>query len=682
MKDKNTTKKQRIHSRTDTSEHIVSPPARRKQKQETLPCRKPVLHLSPATSTINRELSMRLSDVFDGLKRISTGDPTVRIDETSDIEMIAQLKHLVNVTGQNIGEIVDQSHEFAMGLAEHFDVLHRVSQGDLSARVSGNSDVELLESLKNVTNETIESISKEINERKEAEESLRKLEELESSLLSAIPHAVIGLQERTIVFANKAIRHVFGWEPTELIGGKTRLLYRTDDEYEKIGRHFYPVLEQQLTHSEEFPCRHRNGRDILCKVHAAVIGKQLKGKGIVVIYEDITERKQAEEEKRRLEAQLFQSQKMEAVGQLAGGIAHDFNNILTAIVGYGNLLKTELKKDDPLISYTAQILNAAERAANLTHDLLTFSRRQFISPNPRHLNTIIRSVERLLARLIGENIELSIELAETDLTVMADSTHIDQVLMNLAANARDAMPDGGSLIIRTQLLKLDNRFIKAHGYGKPGDYALISLEDTGAGMDEKTRTRIFEPFFTTKEIGKGTGLGLAIVYGIIKQHDGYINVYSEPGKGTTFKIYLPLTQSVVEDVRQTDPLPVQKGTETILIVEDDTQVRNLMKEVLSKSGYSILEAVDGEVAMSVFSENKDAIDLIILDVMMPKKNGKETYDAIQKVTPDPKVIFISGYSADVIQRKNILKKGSHFISKPVSPTELLNMVRKVLDNAE
>ena len=246
----------------------------------------------------------------------------------------------------------------------------------------GHSDVELLESLKNVTNETIESISKEIDERREAEESLRKLEELESSLLSAIPHAVIGLHERTIVFANKAIRDVFGWEPRELIGGKTRVLYRTDDEYEEIGRHFYPVLEQKQTHSEEFPCRHKNGRDILCKVHAAVIGKQLKGKGIVVMYEDITERKRADEEKCRLEAQLFQAQKMEAVGQLAGGIAHDFNNILTAIVGYGNLLKTELMPDDPLISYTAQILNAAERAANLTHDLLTFSRRQFISPKP------------------------------------------------------------------------------------------------------------------------------------------------------------------------------------------------------------------------------------------------------------------------------------------------------------
>jgi two-component system cell cycle sensor histidine kinase/response regulator CckA len=417
-------------------------------------------------------------------------------------------------------------------------------------------------------------------------------------------------------------------------------------------------------------------------MHAAVIGQQLQEKGIVVIYEDITERKRAEEEKCRLEAQLFQAQKMEAVGQLAGGVAHDFNNILTAIIGYGNLLKTELREDDPLLSYAAQILNAAERAANLTHDLLTFSRRQFISPNPRHLNTIIRNIERLLARLIGENIELSIELAETDLTVMADSTHIDQVLMNLAANARDAMPNGGSLIIRTELLKLDHRFIKAHGYGKSGDYALVSFEDTGEGMDDKTRIRIFEPFFTTKEIGKGTGLGLAIVYGIIKQHDGYINVYSEPGKGTTFKIYLPLTQSVAEDVRQTDLLPVQKGTETILIVEDDMQVRNLMKEVIIKSGYSILEAVDGEDAIRVFSKNKDAIHLIILDVMMPKKNGKEVYDAIQRVIPDPKVIFISGYSADVIQRKNILKKGSHFISKPVSPTELLNMVRKVLDKKE
>ena len=682
MKDRTKSKKQRIDAGIDVSRQTASPQALRKQVKKPSKYKKSAPSPCTQIEHINLELAMRLSEIFDALKRISTGDPTVRIDETSDIELISQLKHLVNVTGQNIGEIVDQSHEFAMGLAEHFDVLHRVSQGDLSARVSGTSDVELLESLKNVTNETIGSISNEISERREAEESLRKLEELESSLLSAIPHAVIGLHERTIVFANKAIRDVFGWEPAELIGGKTRVLYRSDDEYEEIGRRFYPVLEQKQTHSEEFPCRHKNGNDILCKVHAAVIGKQLKRKGIVVMYEDTTERRRADEEKCRLEAQLFQAQKMEAVGQLAGGIAHDFNNILTAIVGYGNLLKTELAADDPLISYTAQILNAAERAANLTHDLLTFSRRQFISPKPVHLNTIIRSVERLLARLIGEDIGLSIELAETDLTVMADITHIDQVLMNLAGNARDAMPDGGSLIIRTELLTLDDRFIKAHGYGKPGGYALISFEDTGAGMDEKTRMRIFEPFFTTKEVGKGTGLGLAIVYGIIKQHDGYINVYSEPGKGTTFKIYLPLTQSVAEDVRQADPLPVRRGNETILIVEDDMQVRNLMKEVLIKNGYSILEAVDGEVAMSVFSENKDAIHLIILDVMMPRKNGKETYDAIQKITPGSKVIFISGYSADVIQRKNILKKGSHFISKPISPTELLNMVRTVLDKKE
>jgi PAS domain S-box-containing protein len=679
MKNKKKSIEQRIDPRIDISKQSASPQSLQKQGGKPSKCRTSTPKPCTETEHINIELSMRLSEVFDALNRISAGDPTVRIDETSNIELISQLKHLVNVTGQNIGEIVDQSHEFAMGLAEHFDVLHKVSKGDLRARVSGTSDVELLESLKNVTNETIESISKEIDERREAEESLRKLEELESSLLSAIPHAVIGLHERTIVFANKAIRDVFGWEPRELIGGKTRVLYRTDNEYEEIGHRFYPVLEQKQTHSEEFHCRHKNGGDILCKVHAAVIGRQLKGKGIVVMYEDVTERKRADEEKCRLEAQLFQAQKMEAVGQLAGGIAHDFNNILTAIVGYGNLLKTELMPDDPLISYAAQILNAAERAANLTHDLLTFSRRQFISPRPVHLNTIIRCVERLLARLIGEDIELSIELAETDLTVMADSTHIDQVLMNLAANARDAMPDKGSLIIRTERLKLDNRFVKAHGYGKPGNYALISFEDTGAGMDKKTRMRIFEPFFTTKEVGKGTGLGLAIVYGIIKQHDGYINVYSEPGKGTTFKIYLPLTQSIAEDVRQTDPLPAQKGNETILIVEDDRQVRNLMKEVLSKSGYSILEAVDGEDAMSVFSENKDAIHLTILDVMMPRKNGKEAYDAMQKTSPDAKVIFISGYSADVIQRKNILKKGSHFISKPVSPTELLNMVRTVLD---
>jgi nitrogen-specific signal transduction histidine kinase len=387
---------------------------------------------------------------------------------------------------------------------------------------------------------------------------------------------------------------------------------------------------------------------------------------------DITERK-------RLEQQLLQAQKMEAIGQLAGGIAHDFNNILTAIIGFGTLLKIETSKDDLLRSYVTQILTSAERAANLTQALLAFSRRQIISPRPMNLNEIIQGVERLLSRLIGEDIELSTFLTDKELTVMADSGQIETVLMNLATNARDAMPDGGSLIIKTELTEINHEFIKAYGYGRPGFYALILVEDTGHGMDEKTKERIFEPFFTTKEVGKGTGLGLSMVYGIIQQHDGYINVYSEPGKGSTFKIYLPLIKSKVEEAELVVHPVLKRGTETVIVAEDDSQVRELIKEVLEGFGYKVMEAADGEDALKVFNENKDRIQLLILDVVMPKKNGKEVYDEIRKVRPDIKAIFTSGYNVDIIHQKGILEEGSDFISKPISPEELLRKVREILD---
>ncbi len=395
--------------------------------------------------------------------------------------------------------------------------------------------------------------------------------------------------------------------------------------------------------------------------------------GIVENFTDITERK-------KLEGQLLQAQKMEAVGQLAGGIAHDFNNILTAIIGFGTLLNTEMSKDDPLRNYVKQILASSERAAKLTQALLAFSRKQIISLRTVNLNEIIVSLETLLSRLIGEDIELSTVLVDEDLTVMADSTQIEQVLMNLATNARDAMPDGGQLTIRTELAQFDYEYIKTHGYGKPGPYALISVEDAGVGMDVKTRDRIFEPFYTTKEVGKGTGLGLAMAYGIIKQHDGYINVYSEPGKGTTFKIYLPLIRSKVEEEKIANLYIMKRGTETILVAEDDTQVRDLTKHILEGFGYQVMEAGDGEEAISVFNDNKDRIQLLILDVVMPKKNGKEVYDEIKKIRPDIKAIFTSGYNAEIIHKKGILEKGLGFITKPFLPQELLKKVREFLDS--
>jgi len=620
-----------------------------------------------------------LSEIYEALKRIASGDPFVRISETSETKSFSELKRLINETARGIGEIIDQSHEFAMGLAEHFDVLQRVSKGELDARASAVSGNELLEALKKVTNDTIASIDREITDRKKAEEAIARLETLESSILSAIPHAVIGLRQRRIIFANEAVESVFGWRPEELLGRGTRVLYRTDREYDEIGRYFYPVLEQKKIHSGEFFCRRRDGTDILCTVSASVIGKHLTDREVVVMYEDITERRQIEKEKHRLEEQLFHALKMEAVGQLAGGIAHDFNNMLTAIIGYGNLLSAEVNNDLRLRSYVRQILSAGERAAHLTNDLLTFSRKQIINPSPVNLNDVVKEVDKLLSRVIGEDVELSKILTNEDLVIMADSTQIGHVLMNLATNARDAMPDGGSLIISTKHVKLDHDFIKTHGYGKAGSYALLSFEDTGQGMDEKIKERIFEPFFTTKGVGKGTGLGLAMVYGIVKQHEGYVNVYSEPGTGTTFKIYFPLAKSIVEEVEPPARIPSSTGWETVMIAEDDVQVRTFIKEVLLKAGYSVIEAVDGEDALTVFRENKDAIHLLLLDVIMPKKSGKDFYDEIKKIRPDMKAIFVSGYSAHIIYKQGILEEGLDFMSKPIQPEELLQKVRGLLD---
>lgn len=385
-------------------------------------------------------------------------------------------------------------------------------------------------------------------------------------------------------------------------------------------------------------------------------------------------------EKKKLEEMLFHAQKMEAMGTLTGGVAHDFNNILTAIIGYGNLIQIGMKEDDPFRPYIKEILSAAEKAANLTRSLLAFSRKQIINPMPVDLNDVIKSMEKLLRRILREDIELKTILSNKDLFALVDSGQIEQVLMNLTTNARDAMPNGGLLTIETGLVELDREYIKTHGYGEPGEYALISVSDTGMGMDEKTKDRIFEPFFTTKELGKGTGLGLSIVYGIIKQHNGYINCYSEPGRGTTFRIYLPLIKSGTEKIEQAAISEPRGGTETVLIAEDDTAISKLIKGFLQEFGYAVIDAKDGEEAVRKFMENKDMVQILLLDVVMPRKNGKETFEEIKKIKPDIKAIFMSGYTADFINEKGILEKGINFIPKPVSPHELLRKVREALDS--
>jgi signal transduction histidine kinase/DNA-binding response OmpR family regulator len=396
---------------------------------------------------------------------------------------------------------------------------------------------------------------------------------------------------------------------------------------------------------------------------------------VAVILSDATYKKKIEEERLRW-------QKLESVGLLAGGIAHDFNNMLTAIIGYANLLGEKIGIASPLKPYVDQILNASEKSANLTNQLLAFSRKQMISPQVTDLNGLIIKMEILLKRLIGEDIEFKIFLTDKLLTAMVDAGQIEQVLLNLCTNARDAMPHGGLLAISTDVLELDEKSMKTHGLDRPGRYALISVIDTGIGLDEMAQQRIFEPFFTTKEIGKGTGLGLAMVYGIIKQHSGCITVYSNFAKGTTFTIYLPLIESPVEEASVKEVIAPIGGTEAILVADDNNEVRALITHVLQEYGYTVIEAIDGEDTIRKFEENKDRIKLAIIDIIMPKKSGKEASETMRGIRPDVKVLFISGYTPDVIMRVGINEEEGDFMQKPISPHGLLRKVREILDKKE
>ncbi len=401
--------------------------------------------------------------------------------------------------------------------------------------------------------------------------------------------------------------------------------------------------------------------------------------GIAVLGFNIYQRKIAEDEQRKLHGQLMQAQKMEAVGQLAGGVAHDFNNILTAIIGYANLLRKKVLADEQLTFFADQILSASNRAAGLIRSLLAFSRKQVIEPKPADLNTIVQGIDKIAKRLIGEDIEFRTVLLNRSLTVLADSGQMEQVLLNLCTNARDAMPHGGKLTIETGAVEVDDDARRLNFLDRTGRYGVICVSDTGVGMNEETRKQIFEPFFTTKELGKGTGLGLSIVYGIIKQHNGTINVYSETGKGTTFKIYLPMIAAAGEAAEPRAEARPAGGNETILLAEDENDVRALITLILREAGYTVIEAATGEDAVKKFTEHADRISLFLSDVIMPKMNGKDAYDQIKGTRPGVKVLFMSGYTADIIQSKGILAEGTPFLAKPIIPDQLLRKVREELD---
>jgi PAS domain S-box-containing protein len=510
----------------------------------------------------------------------------------------------------------------------------------------------------------------DITERKRVEQALVKEKAFSDTVIDSLPGVFYICDEQGLLLRwNDNERVLSGYSQEELSQMSMHRLFPHDRAL--LEAHMREVLETGRA-SVEVSIVTREGTPIpfyLTGFRMVTDGKRyLVGVGI-----DISERK-------RLEQQLLHAQKMESIGLLAGGIAHDFNNILAAIVGYGDILQRKMPSADPSREYVSHILASAERAASLTQSLLAFSRKQVISPKDIDLDESISRVEKFLTRIIGEDIALSTTLSEEALMIYADVTQIEQVLMNLVTNARDAMPKGGRIMIETGRVVFGDEDIRTRGYGTPGPYAVLSVSDTGEGMDEQTQKRIFEPFFTTKELGRGTGLGLAIVYGIVKQNNGYINVYSEPGRGTTFKLYFPLVSSRAgEGLHPEVQQLLRGGTETILFAEDNQTLRQLTGDVLQEYGYTVIEAADGEEALQKFQEHRERISLVILDIIMPKKNGKEVFGEARRSKPNVKVIFTSGYPADLIQKDGVLEKGLHFLSKPSTPQALLRKVREVLD---
>ncbi|MCK4894484.1 MAG: response regulator, partial [Calditrichia bacterium] len=518
------------------------------------------------------------------------------------------------------------------------------------------------------------SSGQDITGRIVTERELRKSEEKYRSFFEDdLTADYITTPEGRLLFCNPAYLDIFGF-PTleEALNYNIQDLYHSSKDRNKL---LTELRKKKRLKNYEMQLQKVDGSPLF--VTANVIGKFDEQDNLIEIKGylfDVTQHKKTEE-------QFWLAQKMEAIGRLAGGVAHDFNNLLSVINGYSDLAMHRLSKNHMLQKDLSMIFQAGKKAEALTRQLLAFSRRQVMQPRIIDLNILIDDLEKMLKRLIEEDIQL-ITQKDPDLgAVKADPTQIEQVLLNLAVNSRDAMPQGGKLIIETSNVLLSSDLVHERVTMAAGPYVLIVVTDTGVGMDEQTMANIFEPFFTTKEKGKGTGLGLSTVYGIIKQSGGYIWVYSEPGKGTTFKIYLPQVIEEVEDiVIQRSPPETLKGKETILLVEDDQGVRDVSEMILREFGYQVLKAENGEEALQVIEKNGKEIQLMITDLVMPGMSGKELTDRLSGLENGFKVLYLSGYTDEAIVHHGILDKGINFLAKPFGTEELLRKVREILDN--
>jgi two-component system, cell cycle sensor histidine kinase and response regulator CckA len=529
-----------------------------------------------------------------------------------------------------------------------------------------------------------QAVARDITERKRAEDAMRQAEEYHNLFKLANDPIIIFEPEGEIVIdVNDRACETYGLKREEFIG---RSLIDFSLNAERGKQHIEMLMIEGRCQEFSTVQMRADGTPIHLIVNSSVI--EYHGHpAILSINRDVTERKRAEDERQHLEEQLRQSQKMESIGTLAGGVAHDFNNLLTAITGYSDLSLRRLNAADPVRHNIQEIRKAADRSAALTRQLLAFSRRQRLESKVINLNDLIGEQMKMLRRIIGEDVEVRLHAAPKLSFVLADPGQIEQVVMNLAINARDAMPGGGQLTIETSNVELDETFIRSHAYMRRGKYVLVMVSDTGTGMKAETRERVFEPFFTTKEFGKGTGLGLSTAYGIVKQHNGFIDVYSEVGQGTTFKIYLPITGKPQDDEYAETLPPIRGGTQTILVAEDEEALRELARGVLEDLGYKVVLARDGEEAVELYSSEGEKIDLLLLDMVMPRMGGYKAYERISALRPSVPVIFMTGYSVEAMQSRfanqneALEETGALIIQKPYSLDTLVRKVYEVLDGA-
>ncbi|HUY13578.1 MAG TPA: PAS domain S-box protein [Terriglobia bacterium] len=620
-------------------------------------------HASPAAMCLSRIEDGRFLNVNDSLLRM----------------LGCRREEVVGFTSSQVGLWKDPSDRERMIQS----LLTHRSVRDYAARLRTRNG-EILEAL--ISAEMIElendpcllATIQDVTEKKRSEQALRESEVRKSAILESALDAIITLDfTGHILEFNSAAEKTFGRLREEVLGeNASQVIFanasRDDQPFDLANP---AAWSDPSLRGKRFEIVARRADASPFPAELAITSVELRGRSLITIYlRDLTERK-------ALEKQLWHSQKLEAVGRLAGGVAHDFNNILTVIDGYSDLLLMDMPEGAPARRGLEEIRKAGERAASLTRQLLAFSRRQVLAPQVMDLNDVIGNVNKMLRRLIGEDIELVTVLRPGISPVKADPGQIEQVLVNLVVNARDALPQGGVLSVETESVEFNESVAGRHAVPiPPGEYVMLAVADNGCGMDAETQSHIFEPFFTTKEQGKGTGLGLATVYGIVKQSGGFIWVYSEPGQGSTFKVYLPAVRDAAPSGKSVPKeLRPAGGPETVLLVEDEDALRFMVREVLSAAGYNVLEATEGDEALEIARRHERAIDLMLTDIVMPRMNGQELAQKLEGLHPETRVLFMSGYTGAVVVRHGILSSDEMFIQKPFNPSALMKKVREILD---